>query len=121
MKVLPVVYTALFAAVTLNAGAQVTSQTPSVEPDFAELQAFCNQPGQPCHKVKRAANAAADALAVAEAEAYHNPKAKRAAEALAEAIANAYAAVEPDPEARNNFCWRPGQSCGKMVKRDAGE
>ncbi|KFY96313.1 hypothetical protein V500_02508 [Pseudogymnoascus sp. VKM F-4518 (FW-2643)] len=73
----------------------------------AEAEAFCWRPGQPCGKVKRAAEAIASALAEAEPEPFcwrpGQPcgKAKRDAEAVAEA-----------------FCWRPGQPCGK-ARRDA--
>jgi hypothetical protein len=47
---------------------------------------FCRQPGQPCWKVKRAAEAAAEALAA------------------------------PEAEARNPFCNRPGQPCWKAKR-----
>lgn len=73
----------------------------------AEAEAFCWRPGQPCGKVKRAAEAIASALAEAEPLPFcwrpGQPcgKAKRDAEAVAEA-----------------FCWRPGQPCGK-AKREA--
>ncbi|KFY06024.1 hypothetical protein V491_08902, partial [Pseudogymnoascus sp. VKM F-3775] len=72
-----------------------------------EAEAICWRPGQPCGKVKRAAEAIASALAKSEPEAIcwrpGQPcgKAKRDAEAEAEAI-----------------CWRPGQPCGK-AKREA--
>ncbi|KAK7542317.1 uncharacterized protein J3D65DRAFT_664713 [Phyllosticta citribraziliensis] len=80
-----------------------------------DAQAFCLQPGQPCDKVKRAADAAAFALAAPNAEA--DPKkgptkgwvgriwrfcqkpgqpcrmAKRHADAIADAVSDAYAAA----------------------------
>jgi hypothetical protein len=70
------------------------------------IQHFCRTPGQGCYKVKRAAEAIADALAEPEAEAgldargiqhfCRTPgqgcyKAKRAADALAKAAADAAA------------------------------
>ncbi|ELR03405.1 hypothetical protein VC83_06943 [Pseudogymnoascus destructans] len=73
----------------------------------AEAEAFCWRPGQPCGKVKRAADAIASALAEPAPEPFcQRPgqlcgKVKRDAEAVAEA-----------------FCWRPGQPCGK-AKREA--
>ncbi|KFY64466.1 hypothetical protein V496_03249 [Pseudogymnoascus sp. VKM F-4515 (FW-2607)] len=73
----------------------------------AEAEAYCWRPGQPCGKVKRAAEAIASALAEPAPEPYcwrpGQPcgKAKRDAEATAEA-----------------YCWRPGQPCGK-AKREA--
>ena len=72
-----------------------------------EAEAICWRPGQPCGKVKRAAEAIAEAIAEPAAEPIcwkpGQPcgKAKRDAEAAAEAI-----------------CWKPGQPCGK-AKRDA--
>ncbi|KAL5345581.1 isocitrate dehydrogenase (NAD(+)) idh1 [Pseudogymnoascus australis] len=73
----------------------------------AEAEAYCWRPGQPCGKVKRAAEAIASALAEPAPGPYcwrpGQPcgKAKRDAEATAEA-----------------YCWRPGQPCGK-AKREA--
>jgi hypothetical protein len=72
-----------------------------------EAEAICWRPGQPCGKVKRAAEAIASALAEPAPEPIcwrpGQPcgKAKRDADAAAEAI-----------------CWRPGQPCGK-AKREA--
>lgn len=107
MKVLAIFYTALLAVASVDAVA-------SPGPDAEAIQRFCHRPGQGCSKLKRAAEAAAEALAVpepaAEAEAEpwrrfcHRPgqgcsKAKRAAEALADAIADANAVANAEPEA----------------------
>jgi len=106
MKVLSIVYTALLAVASVEAVA-------SPSPDAEAIQRFCHRPGQGCSKLKRAADAAAEALAfaapVAEADARiqrfcHRPgqgcsKAKRAAEALADAIADAHAVADAAPEA----------------------
>lgn len=54
----------------------------------AEVEAFCNSPGQPCHKLKR----------------------------LAAALAGPVASAEADPGGRP-WCWLPGQWCLKN-KRD---
>ncbi|KAK5201122.1 hypothetical protein LTR16_003740, partial [Cryomyces antarcticus] len=80
-------------------------------------------------KLKRAADAAAEALAIAEPEPEafrifcHLPgqgcsKAKRSAEAVADAVAKAYAVAEPEADAFRIFCHLPGQGCSK-VKRSA--
>lgn len=106
MKVLSIVYTALLAVASVEAVA-------SPSPDAEAIQRFCHRPGQGCSKLKRAADAAADALAfaapIADADAgiqrfCHRPgqgcsKAKRAAEALADAIADAHAVADAAPEA----------------------
>lgn len=55
----------------------------------AEVEAFCNSPGQPCHKIKR----------------------------IAAALAEPVASAEADP-GRRPWCWLPGQYCLKK-KRDA--
>lgn len=106
MKVTYIVYAALLAVASAQ---EATTATQSSEE-------FCNLPGQPCHKMKRAAEAAAEAMAepeaVAEPEAearyrtrfcYRRgeacSKAKRDALALAEAVAEAHASANPDPEA----------------------
>ena len=120
MKALSLFYATLLAAASVQAS------------PIADAEAWCNRPGQSCGKLKRAADAAAEALAFAEpepvaeadaaAEAWCSRpgqscgKAKRAADALADAdaVADAYAAANAEP-----WCNRPGQSCGK-VKREAG-
>ena len=66
-----------------------------VEPSPEAIQHFCYRPGQSCGKVKRAA------------------------EAIAEAFAQPDAKAEADPRIQH-FCHRPGQSCGK-AKRAAEE
>ena len=65
-----------------------------VEPSPEAIQHFCYRPGQSCGKVKRAAEAIAEALA--------QPDAKAGADPI------------------RHFCNRPGQSCGK-AKRAAEE
>ncbi len=105
MKVLSIVYTVLLATASVEA---VAAPAPNAE----AIQHFCHRPGQGCSKLKRAADAAAEALALAapnpEADARiqhfcHRPgqgcsKAKRAADALAEAVADAYAIANAEPE-----------------------
>ncbi len=58
------------------------------------IRRFCHRPGQGCSKVKRAANAIADALAEPEAEAGPNA----------------------DARAIQRFCHRPGQGCSKAKR-----
>ncbi|KAK7521882.1 uncharacterized protein IWZ02DRAFT_511465 [Phyllosticta citriasiana] len=67
-----------------------------------DAQAFCLQPGQPCDKVKRAADAAAVALAAPNAEA--DPKWKGPTKGWVGRIWR--------------FCQKPGQPC-RMAKRHA--
>lgn len=107
MKVLSIFYTAILATATVQAAA-------APAPEAELVTRFCHRPGQGCSKLKRAADAAAEALAMAAPQAEagdelvarwcHRPgqgcsKAKRAADALADAVADAYAIVEPEPEA----------------------
>lgn len=77
---------------------------------------FCHKEGNQCHKVKRAAEALASALAEPEAEADPDrcwrrgmPCSKVKRDALAEPEAEA----EPEPDR----CWRRGMPCSK-AKRD---
>lgn len=89
---------------------------PTSEADIESINQYCSQPDQPCLKMKRAAEAVADALAEpaplpeAEADAHHSHrwcfftgepcfKAKRSAIAVAEAFADAHAAANPSAEA----------------------
>lgn len=118
MKVLSILLTTVLAATAVHAAAEPV-------PDAEATWRFCQRPGQGCHKLKRAAEAAAEALAAAEPEPFctrvgqgckrdakaeadwrfcQRPgqgchKAKRAADALANAVADAMAAAEPQPEA----------------------
>lgn len=78
-----------------------TVATPNPELDVESINQFCSQPGQPCLKMKRAAEAVGEALA--EPARHHwcwligQPcnKAKRSAVAVAEAFADAHAAANP--------------------------
>lgn len=72
-----------------------TAAIPNSEPDAESVKQFCSRSGQPCLKMKRAAEAVAEALA--------EPAPLPEAEAEA---------------ARHRWCWRPGQPCNK-TKRDA--
>lgn len=108
MKVSSIIFTALVVAASVDA--VVTPQTP---PDAEAINEFCSSPGQPCSNLKRAADAAAEALAepLPDPEAANHiwcwrpgqpcSKAKRDALALAEAVAEAHASANPDPEAGN--------------------
>lgn len=98
MKITYIVYAALLAV----ASAQEAAAVPSDE----ELSSL---PGTPFNKMKRAAEAVAEALAEPEAEARYRThfcyrrgetcsKAKRDALALAEAVAEAHASANPEPE-----------------------
>lgn len=106
MKITYLVYAALLA---------IASAQEAAIPESS--QDVCNLPGLPCNKLKRAAEAVAEAMA--EPEALAEPeaeakkkyrthfchrrgeacsKAKRDALALAEAVAEAHAAADPEPE-----------------------
>ncbi|PYH94413.1 hypothetical protein BO71DRAFT_419330 [Aspergillus ellipticus CBS 707.79] len=82
MKLVSLVLAAL-AATTVQAGA---------------MQRWCVLPGQPCNKMKRAADVSVEV--------------KRSADALAEAMADA------SPETLQRWCVLPGQPCNK-IKRAA--
>lgn len=73
----------------------VAHADPNSASDAESVNQFCSRSGQPCLKMKRAAEAVAEALA--------EPAPVPEAEAEA---------------ARHIWCWRPGQPCNK-VKRDA--
>lgn len=77
----------------------------------AEAEAFCNSPGQPCHKLKRVAAALAEPVANAEAAAWGRRcglpgeaclKNKR------DTAANAGV---------HSFCWLPGAACSKAKRQ----
>lgn len=108
MKATTVIFAAALAATSVSATA-----SPNAEADAAPGR-FCHLPGQGCWKLKRAADAAAEALAAPEPHAgpeaepwrrfCHLPgqgcwKAKRSADALANAVAKAYAEADPEAEA----------------------
>ena len=111
MKFTLTILTTLLAA--SFAGANAAPEA-TAGPEALAFRRFCHMPGQRCSKLKRAADAAAEALAEAEPEPdakaepfrrfCHMPgqrcsKAKRSADALAEAVAKANAAASPEPEA----------------------
>lgn len=89
-------------ALSLNQVRSITppnSIFPEIPADLTSIEAiihFCHRPGQGCSKVKRAAEAIAEALAQPEPEA------------------------EADAEPIRHFCHRPGQGCSK-AKRAADE
>ena len=109
MKVISILFGALLAVASVEAAA-----TPEAEPDATTTHHFCYRPGQPCSKLKRAAEAVSEAMAAPEAsaDAYHHfcyrpgqpcSKAKRDALALAEAVADAYAAAMPAPGLKSQY------------------
>ena len=122
MKITSILFSGLVAVASAEAAA-----APIAAP--ARHQ-WCYRPGEPCSKLKRAANAAAEAIAGPlpgpDADPWHvwcyrpgEPcsKAKRDALALAEAVAEAHASANPEA-ARHQWCYRPGEPCSK-AKRDA--
>ncbi|KAK8218426.1 hypothetical protein IWZ01DRAFT_563769 [Phyllosticta capitalensis] len=90
----------LFAGALTIAGASAAAAP--------NAQAFCQMPGQACSKLKRAADAAANALA------YANPDASPEAEAKKrKGLHFCYF-----PASRLHFCYFPGKPCSK-AKRHA--
>lgn len=69
MKLTPMIYAGLMAAVSVQAAA------PAQTTDINVLSAdeVCNLPGHPCNKMKRAAEAVAEAMAEPEAAAGRGP------------------------------------------------
>ena len=103
MKVTSLVFTSIVAIGSVNAAA---APNPVAMAEAGHV--FCYRPGEPCSKMKRAAEAIAEAVADAEPEARHvwcyrpgEPcsKAKRDALALAEAVAEAHAVADPEAAA----------------------
>lgn len=102
MKFATIVYVATVLASSAYAGP--SEPTPNAQ----AVNDYCNQPGGQCTKLKRAADAAAAALAMPDAEPWqrfcHLPgqgcwKAKRSIDALAEAVKSAYVSADFDPAA----------------------
>lgn len=116
MKFIGLVYTVLLAVAFVE-DATVANPTPEAETWYG----YCYRSGGPCSKLKRAAEAAAEAIADAgscHGFCYGNgepcSKAKRDALALAEATAEAFAAADPGIRP----CHAPGAPCSK-AKREA--
>ncbi|KAL9138660.1 MAG: hypothetical protein Q9175_000096 [Cornicularia normoerica] len=116
MKFTSIIFTTLLAMTSVEAAAIANPA-----PEAQSYHGYCYRPGEPCAKLKRAAEAAAEAIA--DPQSYHGycyrigepcSKAKRDALALAEATAEALAAA--DPEAHP--CHAPGAPCSK-AKREA--
>ena len=105
-------------------------------PDAETVRHFCSRSGQPCSKLKRAANAVAEAMALPDAPPGPedvNETAKRScygsgqpcalARRSALALAQGFSSVESFPVYKrdpkvHHFCWLPGQGCGDAKKRD---
>lgn len=109
MKVTTIIYATLLAVASVDAAA-----APVPQPDAEAVHRWCYRRGEPCSKLKRAAEAIAEANAEpaavpeAEADAAHHwcyrigepcSKAKRDALAMAEAVAEAHTAAQPAPDA----------------------
>ena len=116
MKFTSIIFTTLLAVASVK-GVAIADPVSEAQ----SYHSFCYKPGEPCSKLKRAAEAAAEAIAGPQScdvfcslPSQPCGKAKRDALALAEATAEAYAAA--DPEARP--CHAPGAPCS-MAKREA--
>ena len=141
MKITSIIYSALLAVAAAEA-----APAPNAA---AEANRFCQRRGEVCSKLKRAADAAAEALALPEPSADALPahhfcyrpgevcsKAKRDALALAEAVAEAHASANPGKSlslvsepyrssSNNSIDADPGHFCNRRgevcskAKRDA--
>ena len=113
MKLTSIIFTTLFIVGFIE-GAAVANPAPEAQ----SWHGYCYRAGETCAKLKRAAEAAAEATTdpqtCDEACGESCLKVKRDALALAEATAAAFAAA--DPEARP--CHAPGAPCSK-AKREA--
>jgi hypothetical protein len=104
----------------------------SAAADAEAVSQFCSRFGQPCSKLKRVANAVAEAMAVPDTlpgpedvngTANHYCYGSRQPCALARrsalAIAQEFPLLpsQPDHEKHHHFCWLPGETCG-VFKRD---
>ena len=68
MKVTTILYAAILACASVDAAA-----APAAQPSADEVHAWCYRPGEPCTKMKRAAEAVAEAFAEAHAAANAEP------------------------------------------------
>ena len=107
MKITNLIFTTFFAAASVECTAVAD---PGPKPPA--WHGYCYRPGESCSKLKRAADAAAEAIA--DGQSCDELTVKRDALALAEATAEAFAAA--DPEAHP--CHAPGEPCSK-AKREA--
>lgn len=116
MKFTSITITTLLAVVAVE-GAAIANPAPEAQ----SYHGFCLRPAELCSKLKRAAEAAAEAIDGPPS--YHGfcyrpgelcTKAKRDALALAEATAEAFAAAAPEALP----CYAPGAPCS-IAKREA--
>ena len=108
MKVTNTIFTILLAVASIE-------RTAVADPGRPDWHGECYRAGEPCSKLKRAADAAAEATA--DGQNCDELRIKRDALALAEATAEAYAAA--DPEARP--CHAPGAPCSKAKRQALNE
>lgn len=110
MKVTNIILTTLLAVTSIEC-------TAVADPEHKDpsWHGECYRAGEPCSKLKRAADAAAEATA--DGQSCDDVSIKRDALALAEATAKAYAAA--DPEARP--CHAPGAPCSKAKRQALNE
>lgn len=113
MKIERIIFTTLLAIASIECGAVAD---PDPHYNIPSWHGYCYKPGETCSKLKRAAEAAAEATADGQIcdESCDETcvKVKRDALALAEATAEAFAAA--DPEARP--CHAPGAPCSKAKR-----
>ena len=110
MKVTNIIFTILLAIASIEGTAVA-----DLEHKGPSWHGECYRAGEPCSKLKRAADAAAEATA--DGQNCDDLRFKRDALALAEATAEAYAAA--DPEARP--CHAPGAPCSKAKRQALNE
>ena len=109
MKFTSIIYATLMAAVTVQAAAP--AQTTDV--NVLSADEVCNLPGHPCNKMKRAAEAVAEAMAEPEAVA-----GRASLINLLVCTMLTWSTLDPKRRYRFRFCYRRGEACSK-AKRDA--
>ena len=81
---------------------------------IADAEAFCNSPGQPCHKVKRVAEALAEPVASGKRDA----KCHQGCWSYGEASLKEKREADPIPRFQGHYgCWLPGEACIKVKRQ----
>ncbi len=122
-----IAYLAALTVSAVNGLALATSPAPALE--LRDPQKWCHRVGEPCAKIKRAAEAIAEAFPHPDMSPEMIVRcygaggacniAKREALALAEAVAEAHAVADLEDRGIPKWCNRVGEPCAKKEKREA--